>query len=247
MSTALSIEFSKNRHLRLTLLAVLFTALVIATTAFTTVGNPDFAADSPRAWDALLVGTGGAFMLLAPLTLAVIASRQMEIEHRDSGWLLFAGAGVPPGQLWLRKLAVSGILVTAATVAACGLAAAFGIAVGIASPAPVGRWLGLTVAVAAVNLVVLTVQTALSTVVSNQLVAVGVGLLGTVIALFGSSVPAWLARLTPWGHYALAAAAEYRDTALVPREPAHLSIAALLLVTGLGAALFIRHLNRKEL
>ena len=116
-----------------------------------------------------------------------------------------------------------------------------------ASPAwPAGRWIALTLCLLVVNLVLLAVHVVLAARIENQLVGIGVGLLGTVIALVAGSFPAVVTHLTPWGYYHLSAAAGYVDGRLVPADPAALGVAALGLVAALAVALFTRSLDSQE-
>ena len=43
----------------------------------------------------------------------------------------------------------------------------------------------------------------LAAVKENQLIGVGVGLLGSFVAVYMLLAPAWVARLAPWGYYAV--------------------------------------------
>src|SRR5699024_4436245 len=181
---------------------------------------PDFDGVSDSSWDTLLLGLGSGFTLAAPLLIALIASRLVDAEHRGGGWLMSATAGVAPGQLCRVKLLALGFLVAGATVLTSAAFTAVGFAVGIEAAWPAGRWIGLTLCVLAVNLVLLALHVVLAARVENQLVGMGVGLLGTVLALFSSAVPAPIAALTPWGHYSLAAASEDVDGQHVAPSPA---------------------------
>src|SRR5699024_10490128 len=111
-------EFAKMRHLRVGLLAAVLAIGVFVVTAATGLTNPSFDTATPDSWNALLGSMASGVGLVAPLVLAVLASRQVDVEHRGSGWLLAATAGVTGGQLCRAKLVTLAIVVTAATVAA---------------------------------------------------------------------------------------------------------------------------------
>lgn len=243
----IGIEFAKMRRLRLGLLAGTLAGIVAALTLGTGVASPDFVRESQDSWSTLLGGIGSSLALAAPLLLSVLASRQVDIEHRGSGWLLVATSGVTPGALCRAKVFALGLLVATATVVASVLVLVVGLMLGITAAVPVGRWLGSTLALVVVNLGVLAFQVLLSTHVENQLVSMGVGLLGTFLALFGSSVPSWMAHLTPWGYYALSSAAEYRDADLIAITPAYASIAAMAVVVMLIFGLVTGRLDRQEM
>lgn len=239
-------EFAKMRHLRIGLVAGVLVVIVVGMGLYTSVTSPDFIPTSDTAWNSLLLGMGMAMMMAAPLLLAVLASRQADIEHQTSGWLFFATSGVSRGRLCRVKWLALGTIVTAATISASLLILVAGLLLGIDVPAPLGRWFGFTAAVVVVNLAVLALHIVLSALLDNQLVGLGIGLLGTVIALFGREMPTWLAHVTPWGYYALSAAAGYQDEELVALTPEYLSIAGLGVVTVVLFALITKSFDHWE-
>lgn len=234
------------RRLHVGLLVGVLIGVAALLTLGTGVSSPDFDRGTQDSWTTLLGGIGSSLALAAPLLLAVLASRLVDIEHRGSGWLLSATSAVPPGGLCRAKVLALGLVVATATVAVSLLVLVAGLLLGITAAVPVGRWLGVTVALVVVNLVVLAVQVVVSALVENQLVGIGVGLLGTFLALFGGSVPTWMAHLTPWGYYALSNAADYRDSDLVAITPAYGSIAALAVVATVVFGLGTARLDRQE-
>lgn len=244
--TVIGNEFAKMRHLHVGPLAgvLILAVLALAVTSGTT--NPDFVPATTGAWTSLLGSLAMAASLVAPLLLAVLASRQVDIEHRGSGWLLSATSGVTRGELCRAKFLTLGLIVATSTVTAVVLVVAVGLLLGITAPLPVGRWLGFTAAVITVNLVVLALQVLLSAHVDNQVVSIGVGLLGTILALFGASVPIWMAHLTPWGYYSLSNPATYHGDDLVASSPAYGSVAALAAVAIVAFGLDTRRLDRQE-
>lgn len=239
-------EFVKMRHLHIWLLVMVLPVGVPCLGLFSALSSPEFDRAAASAWNTLLTGVGTGFTVTVPLLSAVLASRLVDVEHRGGGWLLSSTSGVTAGELCRGKVAALGSLLAAATVLASVAVVVTGGLLGITSPLPAGRWIGFTVAVLVVTLAVLAVHIVLAAWVENQLVGVGVGLLGTVAALFASAVPPWIAHLTPWGYYALASAAGYVDSELVARSPAYASIAALGLVVAALFVLFTVALDRQE-
>jgi hypothetical protein len=234
---AVANEFTKMRHLRVALVAIIMVIAVLALSLYTVVSIPDFDPEDPAAWNALLAGMSLGVPLIWPLLLAVLASRQTDIEHQGNGWLLQATCGVTPGGVCRAKLIALGSVVTAVTATTSLLVLAVGrILVGIGSPAPLGHWFGFAACVLVVNVVVLALHILLSAKVENQLVALGIGVLGCVLAVFSQGLPAAAAHVTPWGYYALATAADYQTDGFTALPLAYPSIAALALV---GGALFI--------
>lgn len=239
-------EFAKMRHLHVGLLVIVLFAVAAGIGLFAGVTSPDFDHSTESSWNMLLMGLGSGVMIASPLLLAVLASRLVDAEHQGGGWLMSATSGVTPGGLCRAKLVALGLLVGGTTVLASALFAAVGLLFGIDAPLPATRWLGLTVCVLVVNLAVLALHVVLAARVENQLVGIGVGLLGTVLALFGSAVPAWIGHVTPWGFYALSSAAGYVDGDLVGHSPSYLSVAGLGLAAAVLFALFTRSFDRQE-
>lgn len=233
-------EFAKMRHLRVSLVATVLVAAVLGLSVFSATSSPEFVTSSQGSsqgsWNVLLGSMSLAVPLISPLLLAVLASRQVEIEHQGNGWLLSQTSGITPGGLCRVKLVALGAIVTVATVLESVLVIGSGLLMGVAAPVPIGLWLGYTASILATNLVILALHILLSARIDNQLVGLGVGALGTVVAVFASALPAWFAHVIPWGYYALAEAAEYRDGALVALTPPYASIAALGVA---GAVVFV--------
>lgn len=244
--TAVRNEFAKMRHLHLGLLIALLGVIMLGIGLFSSLGSPDFDRATQDSWNTLIGGTASGITLAAPLLLAVIASRQVDIEHQGNGWLMSATSGITPGGLCRAKFLALGLLVAGATVVTSGLLAGAGLLLGITAPFPAGRWIGFTAALLAVNLVLIALHTLIAARVENQLVGIGIGLLGTILALFGTAVPAWISHLTRWGYYALATASGYVDGVLVAVTPAYLSIAALCVIAGVAFLLLTRQFDRKE-
>jgi hypothetical protein len=239
-------EFAKMRHLRVSLLAAALLLALVAVSLYAGVLSLEFVPGEPAAWTSLLYGTANAYPLAAPLLLSVLASRQVDIEHQGGGWMLQATAGVTRGRLCRAKFAALGLVLTVVTAASGLLVVSVGLLAGAPSAVPVGTVTGTLAAVLVVSLSLLALHILLAALVENQLVGVGVGLLGTVVALFGSAVPAWLAHLTPWGYYALMAPAEYAGETLVPVTPAYASAAGLGIVVAAAFLLVTGRFDREE-
>lgn len=247
MRTTLACEFAKMRHLRVGLVAGVPVVAVTALTLLSAVTTPAFADASGRSWELLLAGLGLAVPVCAPLLLAILASRQVDLEHQGNGWLLAQSAGVTPGALCRAKFLALGAIVAAATALTAALVVGAGLLLGLPlATLPLGAWIGTTAAVLVVDLVVLAVHVLLATRVTNQLVGLGVGVLGTALATFAGAMPAALAAATPWGWYAAAAAADYCDGTLVALTPDYLGLVALAVVGAALAGLATAHLDRQE-
>ncbi|OZE03818.1 ABC transporter permease [Rhodococcus sp. 05-2255-3B1] len=228
-------EFAKLRHLHIGAIAALLVAAIVGLTfvgALTAATSNDSTAAS---WALPLAGLSLAIPIASPLLIAVMASRTVEVEHQSNGWLLNQTTGADRGALVRAKLVSTGLVVGGATVAASATGVFLGTAIGVTQPLPAGLWLGYTAAAVTVNIVILALHLLISARVDNQLVALGIGIVGTVIAICASGFPSWAAHLTPWGYYSSASAADYRGEQVVTLNPSYVSIVALGVV---GAVLF---------
>ncbi|MGB3635016.1 MAG: hypothetical protein WA982_13310, partial [Rubrobacteraceae bacterium] len=99
------------------------------------------------------------------------------------------------------------------------------------SPFPLEHWLGYTASAVVINLVVLALHLLLSARIENQLVCLGVGMLGVFLGTFGLAFPDWFSHLTPWGYYSLAMPADYVGMELVYFDLPYPSILALAAVS----------------
>lgn len=243
-------EFAKMRRLRV---LPVFTVMVLGVVALSCLAftAPEFmdSVHDPEAqpWHWLLAGLALAVPLVSPILVAVLASRQVDIEHQGHGWLLSQASGLAPGQLCRAKFAATGSLLVAATLLQSALVFALGRAVGITVGFPAGPWLGYTASVVLVNLVLLALHLLLSARVPNQLVGLGIGVLGVFVTVSSTGMPPWLAHLLPpWGYYALATPVDTSEGGVSALDPPHLSVIALGVV---GAVVFLvatRALDRQE-
>lgn len=244
---AVANEFAKMRHLRIGVVAAVLVIAVVLLSLYTVVSSPDFSPKDPGAWNALLAGMSLGTPLLSPLLLAVIASRLTDIEHTGNGWLLQSAAGVTPGGICRAKLVALGVVVTVSTVAMSLIVLALGkLLAGILVPVPMGHWAGFTLCMLVVNIALLALHILLSAKVENQLVALGLGVFGCVMAVFSQGIPAAAAHVTPWGYYALAKAADYQGDQYVALPLSYASIALLAVVVGALFALITFRFDRQE-
>ncbi len=242
-------EFAKMRRLRIAVVVALLLLGVAGLTAFQTFASGmSLRPDDPNgfAWKILLSNLGFAVTLISPLLLAVLASRQVEIEHVGNGWLLSATSGVTPGRLCRAKLFALGTLVVAATILQSLLLIALGLLAGITSPFPLEHWSGYTASAVVINLAVLAFQLLLSARIENQLVCLGVGAVGGFVGTFGSAFPDWLSHLAPWGYYSLATPADYVGTELIYFDLPYPSILALAAVGGFLFLFVTGRFDRRE-
>lgn len=240
------IEFAKFRHLRLSVVSAALTLGVVALTVIGMLGGAPQGDSVAPTWGLPLAGMSLAFPLASPLLIAVVASRAIEIEHQGNGWLLARTSGITPGRLCRAKFAATAVFVTAATVLGSVAALALGTLAGVAEPLPAGLWVGFTASAVIVALAVLAAHVIVSASVDNQLVALGLGIVGTVVALCSFGLPSWAAHVTPWGYWSLIAAADYEGDSVVTTTPSYGSVAALAVVATAVFAYATRRLDRQE-
>ncbi|WDZ90605.1 ABC transporter permease [Nocardiopsis sp. HUAS JQ3] len=238
---AIANEFAKMRHLKVGPIVVLLLVSVVGLVMFYSLSSGLMThLDDPgeRPWKTVFAALRTGASLISPVLLAVLASRQVEIEHSGNGWLASSTSGLTPGQLCRAKFAALGLPITLATVAWGALLIGFGTTIGITTPVPIERWAGYITSLAVINLAVLAFQILLSAKIENQLVCLGIGVVGIFIAYFGAAMPAWASHLTPWGYYTLTTPADFVGTELVYFDLPYLSVLALAVV-GSGLFLFI--------
>lgn len=250
MSTrTLTNEFAKMRGLRITPLLAVMVGGIVALTCRELV-TPGFldSAGNPAApsWSRLLAGLAFAVPLISPVVIAVLASRQVDPEHQGAGWLFSHTAGVPAGRLCRVKFLATGVTLLTATVLESVAVLGIGSALGIAQDIPVALWFGYTTAVAVINLVLLALHLLLAARVENQLIGLGVGVLGVFVAAFADAMPSWLAHLTPWGYYAIATPVDYRGDALVAVPSGAAGIVVLAGAATLAFRGLTHRLDRRE-
>jgi hypothetical protein len=245
-AAAVANEFAKMRHHKVGVITAVTVIAVVALTVVNATASPGFYPGEPGAWNHLLARVSAAVPMTSPLMVAVLASRHVDIEHQGGGWLLAAASGLTPGGMCRSKFIALGAIVAAVTVAQSLLVVGSGAMLGISDPLPAGRWLGFVLCMAAVNLVLLALHIVVAAKVENQLIGMGIGAIGTLIAMFAPGLPAAFAHVTPWGYYALAQAAGYEGTRLVPLPIAYPSIAALTAVTGVLFVLTTHRFDRQE-
>ncbi|WP_231443167.1 ABC transporter permease [Brevibacterium zhoupengii] len=249
MRSIIGNEFAKMRHLWIAPIAMVMPLGIAGMTAFRGLASGMLGhLDDPEGlgWKLLLAGLGLSVSLISPLIIAVLASRLVDIEHAGNGWLLSSTACETPGSLCRAKFASLGLIVTAATVLQSLLLIGMGLSIGITSPFPGEHWLVFTCAAVTINLCVLAFQIVLSATVENQIVCLGVAVLGVFIAVFAPALPGLLQLITPWGYYELARAADYVGTDLVYLDIPRLPVLGQAVVVTVAFTLITARFDRQE-
>lgn len=225
-------EFAKMRRLRVVPLATILIAVVAGTTSISllTTGN------SRPSWDVLLMSYVLVAAMVSPLLVAVLASRQVDIEHTGGGWNLTGGLGISTGLLCRVKLAAIAAVLAIIVAAQTALIIAAGSLAGASNQFEITRWLGYACCLFGVDVAFAAAQVWLATAFENQLIGLGIGLLGSFIAVFCELLPPWLAQLVPWGYFAVISPVGIVDQVTVPITPAYGWLLGFWVLIGVGFA-----------
>ena len=207
------------------------------------------AEDLVEGWMMLFYNLALIDAIFLPISVAVIASRNCELEHKGATLKLLETM-VTPGRLYCTKM-LWGALVLATLLAVRSAAfAAMGAAVHFSGDIPWGKFALFTVISWAVSMMVFALQQGLSLRFVNQAVSLVCGIFGSFIGIMSMLFPDWLVRIVPWGYYGLLSLArmewdpDTRFTQYFWRWPEPLDVALLLLWAALffivGRTLFVR-------
>ena len=251
---SVGVELLKMRRLRVLLITVL---LVIASVAMSSTNlfsqSTIRSLDNPAAkpWAMLLLGTAFVNAMTGTVFVAVLASRQTDIEHNGAGWNLASTSGLTPGALCRVKLAALTLLIVPAAVIQSAALIFVARTVGLSLPLDVGPWVTYTLLLALVNTAMCAYHLWLAAVVENQLIVMSTGLLSGFIGIFTLLVPPEIVRWTPWGDYALItpaarSASTGSQTAVTYIDVPAGWIAGFLILTALIFTVVTHRLNRIE-
>lgn len=246
---AIRLEFRKMRRLRtipVVAALVLAVALISSVWQFSSSTQTTFDDPSQVPWAAFLLTYTLMAAMTSPLLTAVIASRQTDIEHTGAGWTLAATAGYTPGQLCRAKLAALAIILLPATALQTVLVIGAGLIAGMQMPADLGPWAGYTIWLYLINTAFCGLHIWLAAQVENQLISVGIGMLGSFLAVFSLFLPAAVTRLIPWGYYAVITHITQNGDEVAYATPSYGWIVAFLIVAAAAFAAGTRRLNRIE-
>ena len=249
MRRAFLLEFRKMRRLRTApVVIILIVAVAALSSASLFSGGTRDTFDDPTAspWAALLLTYTMMAAMTSPILTAVLASRQTDIEHSGTGWTLAATAGYTPGTLCRAKLAALSVVLLPAVIAQTLLVIGAGVLAGIRVPLDPGPWLGYTVLLFMINVAFCALHIWLAAAVENQLISVGVGMLGAFLAVFTLLMPGIVSRLIPWGYYAVISHAAQSGREIVYTDPPYAWIVGFLTLVAVAFALATRRLDRIE-
>lgn len=248
MRTSIGLEFRKMRRLRtLPLLVGLVLAVATLSSASLFSSTRD-TFDDPAAhpWAGLLLSYTMMAAMTSPILTAVLASRQTDIEHSGIGWTLAATAGHTPGVLCRSKLAALAVLLLPAVLAQTLLVIGIGTSAGIRVPLDVTPWAVYTALLYLMDVAFCALHIWLAARVENQLITVGVGMLGAFLAVFSLLIPPEISKAIPWGYYAVISHAVQQNGDVTYITAPYGWVAGFMILATILFALAMRRLDRIE-
>lgn len=251
--TALRIEVAKMRRLRtlsVTAALMVTTVAMSSMNLFSESAREGFQDPSAVPWASLLLSAAMINAMVGPILVSVLASRQTDIEHSGAGWNLAATSGITPGALCRAKVAALALIIVPAIIVQSAALVLLGRAAGITVAFDTGPWAVYILLLIALNIAMCAFHVWLAAMVDNQLVGVGLGLLGGFLAVFMLLAPRWLAGLVPWGYYAMITNASIVNSAegyaIRYVDPPLAWIGGFLVLAALAFTLATRRLDRIE-
>lgn len=225
---------------------VVAVALISSVWQFSSSTQTTFDDPSQVPWAAFLLTYTLMAAMTSPLLTAVIASRQTDIEHTGAGWTLAATAGYTPGHLCRAKLAALAIILLPATAVQTTLVIGAGLIAGMPAPTDLGPWVGYTIWLYLINTAFCGLHIWLAAAVENQLISVGIGMLGAFLAVFSLFLPAAVTHVIPWGYYAVITHITQNGDEVAYATPSYVWPVAFLIIAAAAFVAGTRRLNRIE-
>lgn len=202
-------------------------------------------------WNNLFTNLALLHGLFLPMAIAVLASRICDMEHKGDTWKLLGTAAEPMNRLYFSKFLCAFLILTFTLTAELAVLIVFGIWKGFPVPIPMDLILPIYFGTLLVSVFVLALQQWISMAVSNQLVALIVGMAGAFLGFVGALFPAQVRIAFPWCAYADLSSVQ--TVPLGEYEWAYVAISPnllpSLLVCAVGVLVYFlgkRHLCRKE-
>ena len=196
----LQLEFYKCRRRKIVLVcaAVLAVELIWMAVFFT---RQD-AEDLKWGWMLLLYNLAMVDAIILPISVATLASRNCELEHKGNTWKLLETMA-RPSQLYTAKLTWGALVLASLLIVHSGIFIAVGIVEGFQGGIPWGRFGLFTLISWAVSMMVYALQQGLSLRFTNQAAALVCGIAGSFLGILSMLFPPALTRCVPWGYYGL--------------------------------------------
>lgn len=196
----LQLEFYKCRRRKIVFVcaAVLAVELIWMGVFFTRQN----AEDLKWGWMLLLYNLAMVDAIVLPISVATLASRNCELEHKGNTWKLLETM-TEPSRLYTAKLTWGALVLAALLIVRSGLFLAVGIGEGFQGAIPWGRFGVFTLISWAVSMMVYALQQGLSLWFANQAAALVCGIAGSFLGILSMLFPPALTRCVPWGYYGL--------------------------------------------
>ena len=200
----LGLEFYKCRRRKVVLVcAAVLAAELLWFGAYLARQDPE---DLLHGWMLLFYNLAMIDAIILPISVATLASRNCELEHKGASLKLLETM-VTPGRLYLAKLAWGALVLAALLIIRSALFLGMGLWAGFVGAAPLGRFGVFTLLSWAVSMMIYGLQQGLSLRFANQAVALVCGIFGSFIGIMSMLFPPSLVRCVPWGYYGLMALA----------------------------------------
>ena len=196
----LSLEFYKCRRRKILLVcaAVLAAELLWIVSTFL---RQD-AEDLRQGWMWLLYNLAMVDAIIMPISVATLASRNCELEHKGTTLKLLETMAAP-GALYAAKLAWGALVLAALLLSRWVIFMGVGILWRFSGEGPWMRFGLFTLISWTVSMMVYALQQGLSLRFANQAVALVCGISGSFLGILSMLFPPALTRCVPWGYYGL--------------------------------------------
>ncbi|WJZ02488.1 ABC transporter permease [Corynebacterium freiburgense] len=166
-------------------------------------------------WPGFILQISFALALTLPIMISVLASRQTDIEHTSSGWIFAATSGISPGSLCRAKFLALAPIVAGITFMTVGGLFLLGFISELGAVTGLQHWAGYVIALIAVNLWFCAFHIVLAAWTDNQILGMGIGVLGAFISGFSLFLPqnSIAVKFIPWSYYAQIIPATFTETA----------------------------------
>lgn len=157
-----------------------------------------------QGWMMLLYNLAMVDAIVLPLSVATLASRNCELEHKGNTWKLLETMAAP-GKLYAAKLCWGALVLAVLLVLRAGVFVAMGVAAGFPGEVPWSRFAVFTLISWTVSMMVYALGQGLSLRFANQAAALVCGISGSFLGILSMLFPPALIRCVPWGYYGLLA------------------------------------------
>lgn len=162
------------------------------------------AEDLAQGWMLLLYNLALIDAVILPISVATLASRNCELEHKGATLKLLETMA-SPGKIYAAKLAWGALVLAVLLAIRTGIFIAMGEVLQFPGEIPWERFGLFTLVSWAVSMMVYALQQGLSLYFLNQATALVCGIAGSFLGLLSMLFPPALIRCVPWGYYGLLA------------------------------------------